>query len=48
MACGVLITPPLIVAGEYPDWRPSAWLVIAMMTVCVAGIMWLSDEIRDA
>jgi len=48
MASGVLMTAPLIVAGEYPDWHPHAYVVIAMMTICVAGIMWLSDELRDA
>jgi len=45
MAAGILIVGPLIVAGEAPDWHPHAYLVIAAMTICVAGIMWLADEL---
>ena len=45
MAAGILIVGPLIVAGESLDWRPHAYVVIAMVTICVAGIMWLTDEI---
>jgi hypothetical protein len=47
MIAGLLIVGPLIAMYLWPEWRPHPIVFIAHLSVCVAGIIWLYDEIAD-
>jgi uncharacterized membrane protein len=49
MAAGLLIVGPVAVffGGALVDWHPHKIVVVILATLCIAGIVWLFDEIRD-
>jgi hypothetical protein len=49
MAAGLLIVGPVAVffGGDLVDWHPHGIVVVILATLCIAGIIWLFDEIRD-
>jgi hypothetical protein len=49
MAAGLLIIVPAAVffGGDLVDWHPHKAVVFALGFSCIAGIIWLYDEIRD-
>jgi hypothetical protein len=49
MAAGLLIVGPVAVffGGDLVDWHPHGIVVVILATLCIAGIVWLFDEIRD-
>ena len=49
MAAGLLIIVPAIVffGGDLADWHPHGVVVLGLGFVCIAGIVWLYDEVRD-
>jgi hypothetical protein len=49
MAAGLLIVGPVAVffGGDLVDWHPQKIVVVILATLCIAGIVWLFDEIRD-
>jgi hypothetical protein len=49
MAAGLLIVGPVAVffGGDLVDWHPHGIVVVMLATLCIAGIVWLFDEIRD-
>jgi hypothetical protein len=49
IAAGLLIVGPVAVffGGDLVDWHPHKIVVVTLATMCIAGIVWLFDEIRD-
>jgi hypothetical protein len=49
IAAGLLIVGPVAVffGGDLVDWHPHKIVVVILATLCIAGIVWLFDEIRD-
>jgi hypothetical protein len=49
IAAGLLIVGPVAVffGGDLVDWHPHKIVVVILATVCITGIVWLFDEIRD-
>jgi hypothetical protein len=49
MAAGLLISVPATVFfwGELVDWHPHGVVAFGLIFVCIAGIIWLYDEVRD-
>jgi hypothetical protein len=49
MAAGLLIVGPVAVffGGDLVDWHPHKIVGVILATLCIAGIVWLFDEIRD-
>ena len=49
IAAGLLIVGPVAVffGGDLVDWHPHKIVVVMLATLCIAGIVWLFDEIRD-
>jgi hypothetical protein len=49
MAAGLLIIVPATVFfwGDLVDWHPDGVVVLVLGFVCIAGIIWLYDEVRD-
>jgi hypothetical protein len=50
MLAGLMIVGPVIIslwAWEHPEWQPGRIVAIILIVICIAGIIWLFDEIRD-
>jgi hypothetical protein len=49
MLAGLLIVGPATVffGGALVDWYPHKIVVVILATLCIAGIIWLYDEVRD-
>jgi hypothetical protein len=49
MAAGLLIIVPAIAVfgGDLADWHPNKVVVLGLGFVCIVGIIWLYDEVRE-
>jgi hypothetical protein len=45
MLAGLMIVSPVVAAIDYGDWHPHKIVVVAILTVAIAGVMILYDEI---
>jgi hypothetical protein len=49
MTAGLLIIVPasVVFGGDLVDWHPHKLVVLGLGFVCIAGIIWLYDEVRE-